>query len=395
MKLVNFWTKERCKEESEKYSNILEFRAKSNYVYVKSYRNNWLGEFYSDYIKPEIKWTKENCIKEAIKYDNFRDFQVESKSAYTMCLRNNWITDIHKIFKLGSYWTKENCLKESKKYKTKTEFKKYSYQAYKSAYINCWLDEICDHMPKVGNLYKRCIYAFEFPDNNVYIGLTYNIDIREKQHYISSSSQVNKHFIKSGLEPRLVKLTDYVDVNVARIKEGEYIQNYKDNNWYILNSQKAGNVGGNNKTITKEICKGEASKYVYLKDFRKEKPNIYKQIIRYKWYDVCDFLIKSSPSKSKIKWTKETCRLEALKYNTKKDFEKNNINAYNACVRNKWICDLCSHMINIHKGGVVKWTFDRCREESSKYKRKIDFKRGNVNAYVASVRNKWINKFYN
>jgi len=318
MKPENYWTKEKCAEEALKHKLVEDFRKNSKYAYVKSYKNNWLKDFYNDYM--EIKWTKDRCLEEASKYSKFRDFQTMSKSAYTSCLRNSWLDDIHKIFKLGSYWTKDLCLEESKKYKTKTEFKKGSYQAYKSAYINCWLDEICEHMPKIGNLYKRCIYAFEFPDNNVYIGLTYNIDIIEKQHYISSKSQVNKHYIESGLEPKLVKLTDYIDVNLAKIKEGEYIQNYKNNNWYILNSQKAGNIGGNHKNITKEICNQEALKYIYLKDFRTEKPNLYKQIVRYKWYDCCNFLIKTSPSK--IKWTKEKCKEEALKYKTKTDFEK-------------------------------------------------------------------------
>ncbi len=389
------WTIKNSKEEALKYNSVEEFRKKGGYAYVKSYKNNWLEEFFSGYKKTEIKWTKDNCIEEAKKYSKFRDFTIKSKSAYTICLRNNWIDDIHKIFKLKSYWTKELCLEEAKKYKTKTLFKKGSYKAYKVAYLNCWLDDICSHMPKIGNLYKRCIYAFVFPDNNVYVGLTYNIDIREKQHYISSSSQVNKHYIESGLEPKLLKLTDYIDVNLAKIKEGEYIQNYKDNNWVVLNLQKAGNIGGNNKTITKEICKKIASKYLYLKDFKIDYPNVYKTIIRYKWYDCCNFLIKSVPT-NKIKWTKEICSREALKYNTKTDFEESNINAYNACVRNKWINELCSHMSSKPKlGGKTKWTFEICKEVASLYKTKNELKKNDNGVYQACLRNKWINNFYN
>jgi hypothetical protein len=396
MKPENYWTKDKCLEEALKYKSLAEFRKHGVYAYVKSYKNNWLKDFYNGYVKAEIKWTKEECLKEASKYTNRYDFRTKSRTAYSIIIRNNWLDYLYfDSDKLSiSYWTKDLCLEESKKYKTKTLFKKGSYQAYKSAYINCWLDEICEHMPKIGNLYKRCIYAFEFPDNNVYVGLTYNIDIREKQHYISSKSQVNKHYIESGLEPKLVKLTDYIDVNLAKIKEGEYIQNYKDNNWYILNSQKAGNIGGNNKVLTEERCKEIASKYVYLKDFKTEYPNVYKTIIRYKWYDCCDFLIKSVPT-NKIKWTKEVCSKEALKYKTKTDFEEGNINAYNACVRNKWLNELCSHMISkTHLGSNPKWTYESCKEIASLYKTKNELKKNDNAVYQACLRNKWIDNFY-
>ena len=46
-----------------------------------------------------------------------------------------------------------------------------------------------------------------------------------------------------------------------------------------------------------------------------------------------------------LKWTKEECHLEALKYNYKIDFRKQSYGAYQAAYRNKWFDDICSHMI--------------------------------------------------
>jgi hypothetical protein len=45
-----------------------------------------------------------------------------------------------------------------------------------------------------------------------------------------------------------------------------------------------------------------------------------------------------------IKWTKEKCYEEALKYNTKKDFELQNKRAYSAAYRHKWLDEICLHM---------------------------------------------------
>jgi len=384
----NYWTKEKCKDEALKYNSFEDFKNNGGYIFQKCCKNGWLEEFFDDCCN-RFFFTKEVCLLESLKYKTKTEFRENSKKYYDAIIRNRW----YDLFSHMEF-TKELCFEESKKYNTKTEFKKGSYQAYKHAYINCWLEDICKHMPQIGNLYKRCIYSFEFPDNNVYVGLTYNIDIREKQHYITSSSQVNKHYVESGFEPKLIKLTDYIDVNLAKIKEGEYIQFYKNNNWCILNSQKAGNIGGNKKIITKEKCKEIASKYLYLKDFRTEKTNIYKHIVRYKWYDCCDFLIKEIP-KQKIKWTKEVCGKEALKYQTKTDFEEGNINAYNACVRNKWLNELCSHMVTKSKlGGKVKWTYESCKEIAFLYKTKNELKKNNNKVYQSCIRNKWIDEFY-
>jgi len=38
------------------------------------------------------------------------------------------------------------------------------------------------------------------------------------------------------------------------------------------------------------------------------------------------------------------CREEALKYTNKKDFRKKSLNHYSACVRNKWLEEVCSQM---------------------------------------------------
>ena len=46
-----------------------------------------------------------------------------------------------------------------------------------------------------------------------------------------------------------------------------------------------------------------------------------------------------------VKWTKEKCHIEALKYNTRSDFWRFSQNAYDAANKYSWLDEICSHMI--------------------------------------------------
>ena len=86
--------------------------------------------------------------------------------------------------KPNGYWTKERCYDIALKYDTRKEFSKHV--AHKIAQKHNWLDEICYHMKIIGNIKKRCIYAIEFSDNNVYVGLSYNYEKRFLEHLIDT-----------------------------------------------------------------------------------------------------------------------------------------------------------------------------------------------------------------
>jgi len=45
-----------------------------------------------------------------------------------------------------------------------------------------------------------------------------------------------------------------------------------------------------------------------------------------------------------IKWTKEKCLEEALKYSRKVDFQKNSGSAYQISYKNDWLEEICTHM---------------------------------------------------
>ncbi len=240
------------------------------------------------------KWSKEECEIEALKYKSRNDFIKSSRKSYRAANKNGWLDEItsHMTspYKL-KYWTKDKCREEALKYKQRRQFILNSKVAYNKANKNGWLDEICDHMKTSGNKYKRCIYAVEFEDNTVYIGLTYNIDRRFYQHMNDTTSTVFKYKKLTGFLPVVKQISDYIDVDLASKLEGFKKDEYIKNGWVVINISKCGGVGG---------------KF--------------------------------------IKWTKEICKNEALKYKTRNQFKINSFLIYNASRRNKWIDEICSHM---------------------------------------------------
>jgi hypothetical protein len=241
----------------------------------------------------KFKWNKEACRIKALKFTTRTEFNQKSTGAYLSAQRNGWLNEICQHMNiLRISWNKDLCKQEALKYNSRTEFHSKCGNAYGYAVQHGFLDEICQHMKVVGSLKKRCIYAAEFINGFVYIGLTYNYDKRTARHLIDDKSQIFKHVRKYNYNPVFKQLTEYVDIEEARKLEQQYVNEYNQIGWVVLNIAKTGAIGG-----------------------------------------------------SRIKWTKETCHIEALKYKTKSEFQKNSCGAHTAAYRYGWLNEICSHMI--------------------------------------------------
>jgi len=274
-----YWTYERCKKEALKYSKLKDFRNNSPSAYDNSYENGFLYDICKHMIfnrKCNNYWTKEKCLEASLKYISISDFKENDNAAYVAAHKGGWFSEISSHLKRkinrNGYWTKEKCQIETLKYSCKNDFRNNCSSAYNSSLKNGWLDEICSHMEVFGNKYKRCIYSYEFSNNFVYVGLTYNIDKRNIDHL--KCGPVYNH-IQSNTQYILKRLTDYVDVEVAKILEGEYVEKYKNEGWCILNKAKAGAVGSNTIKWTKEKCHEESLKYMNREEFRKNHSGVY------------------------------------------------------------------------------------------------------------------------
>jgi hypothetical protein len=284
------------------------------------------------------------------------------------------------------YWTKERCKEVALKYKTRGEFSLKNISGYSKAWKNDWLDEICSHMNYTGNRFYRCIYSYEFDDKSVYVGLTFNLDERENQH--KKRGPVFNYINKTSLSPKFKKLTEYISTDIAKIKEDEFINHYKEDGWFLLNVAKPGSLGGNDRKWTKEICKKEALKYTNINDYRKNSLS-YKASVRNKWLDEISSHMNRTKNNSGY-WSKEKCIEEALKCSSKKEFETKHPGGYAACRKNGWIIEISSHMNNRISKEKGYWTKEKCQEESIKYKSRSTFQKNNISAYQTSINNNWL-----
>ena len=140
---------------------------------------------------------------------------------------------------------------------------------------------------------------------------------------------------------------------------------------------------------TKERCLEISLLYKNITEFTKNNANIYRISKDNGWLDeICSHMILKT-TKPKGYWNFENCKNEALKYNTKKEFDDNCTSAYNSALKNGWIDEICSHMIlKVKPKGY--WTKEKCAEEALKYNNKKDFSQESKGAYCRANKEKWL-----
>lgn len=392
MKAYKKWTEETCQKEALKYNTRIEFCKKAKGAYNFAYANKIQDKICS-HMKPiskQTKWTKELCHERALKYNSRYKFSVYDKNAYNFSLSHGWINEVcsHMVprFKPNKYWSKQRCQEEALKYKTRTEFRNNSTGAASAAQKHGWIDEICSHMKAASNmLYKRVVYAFEFEDNHVYVGLTCNMNNRKNSHFTEKKSAVYRHMEKTGLIPKLV-VGESMTQEQAKVEEGLLLNKYKNKNWNILNKAKTGGLGGNIIKWTKKKVYKESLKYKTRTEFKKNSPGAYASARNHNWLMEIFLYMKEVK-----RWSKETCKKEALKYNSRYDFSKNSPGAYQAAKRINALEEICSHMKWINRPNGY-WTKKNCREVALQFTTKRKFYNERIDAYSAASRNGWLDE---
>jgi predicted GIY-YIG superfamily endonuclease len=239
------------------------------------------------------------------------------------------------------YWTKEKCQELALECESRSDFHTKYRAAFDVSSKNNWLNDICSHMNQLNDNY-RCIYVYEFSDNSAYIGLTYDLNDRHYRHMsnYNNNGSVYKHIKKTSIIPELKQLTDYLEIEEAKLKEQHYVEKYKNEGWNILNKVKTGSLGG----IT-------------------------------------------------LIWTKEKCQEVALKCKTKSEFYIKYTSASSSALKNGWIDEICSHMENKTKPKGY-WTYEKCLNAAIEQGTKNKFRVKASGATKSAIRNNWLNKIY-
>ncbi len=298
-----------------------------------------------------------------------------------------WTTSWHQVVFAGTKLTggcpgcrktysKDVCHKAALQCKYRSEFAKRFKGEYFAALRNEWLDEICSHMIVVGNHYKRCIYAYEFPNiegkDYVYVGLTDHIPQRDLVH--GRKGAVYTFCKKHNVErPKPIQLTDYIDKEEAKEQEGVQLANYISKGWIPLNRVKTGSLGGHlaNDGFTFEECKVRGQKYSKRSEWKREDYPTYYIASKLGWIDK---ILKQSERFGNAKqkyWTEERIYEKALKYSTRREFRKNEPSAYQQAYKLGISGKVYSHMKR--KKDSTGFTVEIICHEIDKYETLTDF----------------------
>ena len=141
-------------------------------------------------------------------------------------------------------YTYEICKDLALKCETRKELFNKNRHIHAKIYRENWV-ELLSHMRRLASSYFRTIYAYEFKElNSVYVGLTYDIKVRNKDHHIKGTLYdfTKEHNIDS-FEP--IVLEENIKYDKAGEVEDFYINQYRKNGWNLINKAKAGSLGGN------------------------------------------------------------------------------------------------------------------------------------------------------
>lgn len=285
-------------------------------------------------------------------------------------------------------WNYDTCITEARKYTCVSDFRKNSGGAYKAAWKNGWLKDYTffqnpslkwDHDACYAEA-KKYEYRQDFKNNS---GGAYNS--AKSNGWLSEYT-----WLKTKIKPKNYWTREHC------LAEARKYKSYHDFHSSVA-YQKAMNEGWledyswfndyPKETPSYETCREEALKFQTLKDYREN--GIYYNTASHKGY-LDSFVWLKKECKPNGYWNYETCYEEAKKYKNRWAFEQGSPGAKHVAMKNGWIDDY--DWFDTKRE--VKWNESSCRTEAEKYTSVWDFRTNSPGAYNAAYRNNWMYDYH-
>lgn len=398
-KPAGYWNYETCYKEAKKYRFLVDFRKRNASVYVIARKNGWLKDF-NWLIKKEKHWTYKECFDFAKRHTTLIEFKSACPSAYKASVEYGWINDYtwFTIKPRCRYWTQEKCYEEAKKYSSKKEFALNS-SAYSIACKNGWIIDYVWLIDKRLEIFKDridCVYSYYFKETNtIYIGRTINKKNRDYQHiFMTDRDSVAKYAKELGCAvPPMIIIEDYLTLKEGLEKEDFWKNYYEEMGFNILNKAPTGVGRGSIGSIgcgkwTKKACFEEAKKYSTRNAFKRNNGSAYSAALKRGWLK--DYVWFEELKTPETYWTYERCYEIAKQCKTKKEFYSEHERAYRVAYKNGWGKDYTWFITPIHK---VKWTYEKCMEKAKTCKSKVEFEKKFPSAMNVARKNGWLKNY--
>jgi len=351
---VDKYNKEICLELVNKCKTIDDFYKKYNAAYQACVRNGWLIELTKD-LKRTLRivgfWTQEKCIEFALKCKTKKEFITKYGGAYSTCLENNWIDELYNICNFNTdinYLWSVYSYNIQNKYiyigiTTDINLRKYTHLSSTNSSVYNFI--------KNNFIKNKDIYYKVEVDNISDIKTIKKLEEHYLNYYLNNGFiKINK--IKTGGIGRVLNLRCYSMEECSEMaKKYKIISDFKKENLSMYNQSKKNgwlnqicshmNI---RKKWTEKECKDLLKKCKTLKEFRKYS-RAYQLSLRNGWLDeMCSNIERRSPNGY---WNnKERCFEESKKYKNRTEFRKNR-SAYNYSILNGWINDFYKKEIDL------------------------------------------------
>lgn len=354
------WTKKKCLEEAKKYTTYSEFRVNCDSAYSAATRNGWIKEYTWLVLtrKTPRFWDYDACYAEAQKYTIKSNFIKNSGTAYSVARENGWTKDYSWLIqkcKPNGYWNYGTCYVEARKYLKMTEFRKGCSGAYNLAKNNNWLKD-----------YTWLEVSFG------------------KWNYDTCLELAQKCKTRSEFKEQSQSAYD-----VAR-RNGWL----KDYTWLVDGHKK---YGDEKRIWDYDSCSLEAKKYATRSEFQRNSAGAYNVARKNNWMKDYTWFAdgRKAFGEKKRKWNYENCLLEAQKYMSKRQFQKNCSSAYTAALKNGWLKEytwfVSGHLLLAETQR--KWNKETCFAEAKKYTVRAHFKKNSSGAYNVARKNGWLDDY--
>ena len=189
------------------------------------------------------------------------------------------------------------CKSVAEQYTTMNDFYENRKHIYAQSVKHGWIDEFT--WLEKGTFWEeklRVVYVYEMSDGSVYVGLTKNMDLRDKAHRGLTSehrkSSVREYCLQNGLEiPKPRILESGLTVTEAQASERKWIREYKNRGVKVINKTDGGEIGvlpffAYECKPKQDIIK-EASEYKCMEEIKRKNQLLYYFIRKNNLTDEC------------------------------------------------------------------------------------------------------------
>jgi len=405
IKKKKHWKYSECYNLAKRHETVYEFKQACPSAYRASMENEWINDYTWFKVKPRRKpyWTYERCVEEAKKYQSKKEFAQSSSTAYSISCKNGWIIEFDWLIdrRIEIFNEKIDCVYSYYFKKTNTIYIGRTIDKHSRDYQHIFMtdrDSVARYAKEIGCPVPPMIILEDFLTLkegqekedfwvNYYKDQGYNI-LNKGATGVGRSSLGKLGYGKWNREACYEEAKKYKSRSAFNIGNGSAYSAALKRGWlkdYIWFEE----LKVPQSYWTYERCYEEAQKCTTKKEFYKLHEPAYRVAYKNGWLNDYTWFIVPTP---KIKWTYEACMKKAKTCHSKVEFETKFSGAMNVARKNDWLKDYTwferPTAINI------KWTFETCKVEAQKFTSRGEFAKGNKAAYQKAWKKGWLDEFF-